>query len=133
MTFAEFKLLPEIEGKRELIDGEVIDTSAWTLDHSTATKRLLFLLFEHLDLSRVSTGQTGSRIGQSWIQPDVSVSWPGHERDQQYLLGSPMIAEEVLSPGEEIEPRLTIYFEGGARGLGNRSPAKSHDPLLSQA
>jgi len=51
---------------------------------------------------------------QGWIEPDVSVSWPDQRRDEKYFLGSPMIAVEILSPGEEIDRKLTLYFAEGA-------------------
>ena len=58
--------------------------------------------------------RTGYRIAQGWIDPDVSVSWPDQQRDERYLLGSPMIAIEIISPGEEIDSKLTLYFAEGA-------------------
>jgi len=57
---------------------------------------------------------TGYRIAQGWIEPDVSVSWPDQRRYEKYFLGSPMIAVEILSPGEEIDRKLTLYFAEGA-------------------
>jgi len=58
---------------------------------------------------------TGYRIGQGWMEPDVSVSWPDQRFDGKYFAGSPMIAVEVLSPGEEIDRKLTLYFADGAQ------------------
>ena len=46
--------------------------------------------------------------------PDVSVSWPDQRRDEKYFLGSPMSAVEILSPGEEMDHKLTLYFADGA-------------------
>jgi Uma2 family endonuclease len=56
---------------------------------------------------------TGYRIAQGWIEPDVSVTWPDQRRDEKYFVGSPMIAVEILSPGEEIDRKLTLYFADG--------------------
>jgi Uma2 family endonuclease len=53
MTFAEFELLPEIDGKRELVDGEVAIMPPPELAHSRIAKRILLLFLARLDQSRV--------------------------------------------------------------------------------
>lgn len=114
MTFAEFELLPDVEGKRELIEGEVVTMPPPELDDSRIAKRIFFRLAAHLDESRVWPDHTGYRIARGWIEPDVRVSWPDRRQDEKYFVGSPMIAVEILSPGEEIDPKLTLYFADGA-------------------
>ena len=114
LTFAEFELLPEIEGKRELLDGEVTILPPPVLAHSRIAKRIFLLLLACLPESRVWPDHTGYRIAQGWIEPDVSVSWPDQCRDEKYFLGSPMIAVEIVSPGKEIDHKLTLYFADGA-------------------
>jgi len=37
----------------------------------------------------------------------VSVSWPEQNQDDKYFVGAPMIAVEILSPGGDIERKLT--------------------------
>ncbi len=113
-TFAEFELLPDIAGKRELVDGEVITMPPPELVHSQVAKQILFLLLACLDKSRIWPNHTGYRIGKGWIEPDVSVSFPDQRRDEKYFVGSPMIAVEILSPDEEIDRKLTLYFAEGA-------------------
>jgi len=113
-TFAEFEALPDIEGKRELIDGEVITVPPPENTHSRIAKRIFVLLLARLGESRVWHDHTGYRIGNGWIEPDVSVSWPDQRSDEKYFLGSPMIAVEILSSGEEIDRKLTLYFADGA-------------------
>lgn len=114
-TFAEFEALPDIEGKRELIDGEIIEMHPPENAHSRVARRILFTLVARLGESRVWQDHTGYRIGRGWIEPDVSVSWPEQRFDGKYFVGSPMIAVEVLSPGEEIDRKLTLYFADGAQ------------------
>jgi Uma2 family endonuclease len=114
MTFAEFELLPEIEGKRELIAGAVTVMPPPELAHSRIAKRILLLFLARLEQSLVWPDHTGYRMAGGWIEPDVSVSWPDQRRDEKYFAGSPMIAVEVLSPGEEIDRKLTLYFAEGA-------------------
>jgi len=114
-TFAELEALPEIEGKRELIDGELIEMPPPENNHSRVAKRILILLLARLGESRVWQDHTGYRIGSGWIEPDVSVSWPDQRFDGKYFVGSPLIAVEILSPGEEIDRKLTLYFADGAQ------------------
>jgi Uma2 family endonuclease len=114
MTFAEFELLPDTEGKRELLDGEVAIMPPPEVAHSRIAKQIFLLFLARLDRDRVWPDHTGYRIAQGWIEPDVSVSWPDQRRDEKYFLGSPMIAVEILSPGEEIDRKLTLYFAEGA-------------------
>lgn len=114
MTFAEFEGLPDIEGKRELIEGEVIVMPPPELAHSRIAKQIFLLFLACVHRSRVWPDHTGYRIAGGWIEPDVSVSWRDQGRDDKYFLGSPMIAVQVLSPGEEIDHKLTLYFAEGA-------------------
>jgi hypothetical protein len=134
MTFAEFEQLPDAPGKQELIDGELITMPPPELRHSTLVKRLFGLLLRHLPESRVWPDRTGYRILDGWIEPDVSVSWPDQRRDEKYFLGSPMIAIEILSPGEEIERKLTLYFaEGAAEVWVIDGKTTRHDCLYAAA
>jgi hypothetical protein len=84
MTFAEFELLPDIEGKRELIDGEVASMPPRELNYSRNAKRIFFMLLAHLQESQVWPDGTGYRIARGWIEPDVSVSWPDQRRNEKY-------------------------------------------------
>ena len=51
----------------------------------------------------------------NWLEPDVSVTWPDQALEDGYFVGSPMIAVELLSPGEEIDEKLALYLDGGAK------------------
>jgi len=42
-------------------------------------------LTSSLDKINVWPGNTGYRIEGSWLEPDVSVSWPGQRRDENYI------------------------------------------------
>jgi len=89
MTFAEFEALPDIEGKRELIDGEVMEMPRPENAHSRIAKRFLVLLLARLGESRVWQDHTGYRIGRGWIEPDVSVSCPNRGLTANNFVGSP--------------------------------------------
>lgn len=114
ITFAEFEQLPESPGKQELIDGELITMPPPELRHTELMKVVYDFLRQTLPSSRVWPDHTGYRIAGGWIEPDVSVSWPDQPRDEKYFLRAPMIAVEILSPRENIERKLTLYFAEGA-------------------
>jgi Uma2 family endonuclease len=53
----------------------------------------------------------------TWLQPDVSVRWPDQPAENGFRQGSPMIAIEVVSPGntaEEIQRKTAAYLNHGA-------------------
>lgn len=114
MTFAQFEQLPDLPGKHELIDGELVSMPPPELTHSEISKRIFLLLLQSLPVNRVWTDHTGFRIGDGWLEPDASATWPDQNTDGRYFLQAPMIAVEVLSPGEEIERKITLYFAHGA-------------------
>jgi Uma2 family endonuclease len=116
ITFADFEQLPDAPGKRELIDGELIELPPPKLSHSHIAKRFCRLLFTRLPETRVWQ-EAGYRIGDGWLQPDVSVTWPDQSVENDYLVGAPAIAVEILSPrntAAEIDRKITLYLsEGG--------------------
>jgi Uma2 family endonuclease len=114
MTFAEFEALPDCPGKKELIDGELITVPPPEDQHSIASITIVQELLKFLPAGRVRAHHTGYRMGDGWIEPDASVTWPDQPKDGKYLAGAPMLAVEILSPGEEIERKLTLYFDEGA-------------------
>jgi Uma2 family endonuclease len=64
----------------------------------------------------VRPDHNGYRIGvDSWLEPDVRITWPDQPVENGYFAGSPMLAVEVLSPGEEIDEKLALYLDGGAK------------------
>jgi Uma2 family endonuclease len=114
MTFDEFEKLPDAPGKQELINGELITMPPPENKHSVVAKRIFRILLNSLPEERVWGDHTGYRVEDGWIEPDASVSWPDQPMDDKYMLRAPMIAVEILSPGEEIEEKLTLYFDEGA-------------------
>jgi Uma2 family endonuclease len=117
MTFAEFEQLPDEPGKMELIDGEVIHMPPPKNRHGDIAMRIFDLLKIAHGSSRVMH-ERGYRIGRGWLQPDVSVTWPDQATENDYYLRSPMIAVEVLSPGNaaaQIDRKLSLY---AAEGVG---------------
>src|SRR5688572_18471737 len=115
MTFAEFEQLPDMPGKQELINGRLVAMPPPENNHSLVSMRVLIqLLKSGLGSGRVWPDHTGYRMGDGWVEPDASISWPDQPRDEKYLLRAPMIAVEILSPGEDLEEKLSLYFAEGA-------------------
>jgi len=126
MTFAEFEQLPDEPGKRELIDGEVIELPPPRLNHSRISQWFFELLRTVLPASRV-LHEGGYRIGGGWLQPDASVMQPDQKVENGYAIGSPMLAIEVLSPSNtalQIDRKLALYFEEGAREVWVVNPKR---------
>lgn len=117
MTFAEFEQLPTIQGKRELISGRLITMPPPDNQHSLISMRILIQLLTKSGLGsgRVWADHTGYRVGGGWVEPDASISWPDQQKDEKYFLQAPMLAVEILSPDEEIQEKLTLYFKEGAQ------------------
>lgn len=117
VTFAEFETLPDIAGKRQLLEGEVIDLPPAKLTHmaivASIAKRLLQLFHE----AQVWI-EGGYRMGESFLIPDVSVSHPDQPVDNDYLQGAPMLAIEVASAGntaEQLDRKVELYLRHGAQ------------------
>ncbi len=115
LTFAEFEQLPNEPGKTELIDGEVIHMPPPKNRHGDIAMRILRLLFTSPHPDR-AMHERGYRIGGGWLIPDVSLTWPEQAVEDDFFLGSPMIAVEVLSPsntGPQIDRKLALYASEG--------------------
>src|SRR5207302_8501928 len=133
LTMEEFLALPELAaGKRELLRGELIDLPPAKFRHDEISHRL----FERLKCLVSPTGVGGRtyiEIGyqlspRHWLQPDVSITHPG-QRVAEYLQGAPLLAVEIVSPGntaEQIELKIEDYFAFGAAEVWVRYPASRH-------
>ena len=117
MSPEEFLSLPDKPGKQELVEGELIEVPPAKLTHMRIIKNLQELLRTVLPKSRV-WAETGYQLGRrTWLQPDVSVSWPDQKVENDWMQGAPMIAVEVISPAnrpEDIEKKIAAYLEHGA-------------------
>jgi Uma2 family endonuclease len=118
LTFAEFECLPDHEGKRELIDGEVIELSPPDLKHSQIARRL-FRLLDPLVIPEIGElyQEAGYRMGGRWLVPDVSIANPWQPQGK-YLEGGPLLAVEIISEGNracDIERKLMLYLEHGTK------------------
>src|SRR6266446_7930776 len=100
LTFAEFHRLPDSPGKRELLDGEILEMPPAKARHTKIQQRIHERLRPYaLDLGEVYI-EAGFKLGEHhWIQPDVSLVSTRQDRANQpegYFEGAPLLAIEVI-------------------------------------
>jgi len=128
VTFAEFEQLPDIPGKRELLNGEVIDLPPAKRIHIAIVVALANRLLHLLPENRVWV-EGGYRIGEGYLIPDVSVSHPDQPVDNDYLQRAPMLAIEVASGGntpEQLDSKVTLYLQNGGQEVWVVYPKNRH-------
>jgi Uma2 family endonuclease len=127
LTFEEFERLPDQPGKRELLEGELIELPPADLKHNEISHELYHLLFaalqaahargEAAELGRVYHEMGYELTRNVYIQPDVSVTHATQRRGRYFQL-APAIAIEVVSPSnsaEQMDAKTELYFRHGAR------------------
>jgi Uma2 family endonuclease len=126
LTFEEFEHLPDAPGKRELLDGELIELPPPRRRHTFIQHRIAEALRQYaIECGLLVFIEAGFRLGArkgEWLQPDVSViSQEQANRaavdPDDYLENAPLVAVEVISPAktaETVERKLAKYFENGA-------------------
>lgn len=127
LTFEEFERLPYEPGKRELLDGEVIEMPPADLEHTKFSMLIYHLALDALraahargeahDLGEVLIEAGYKLPGARYVQPDVSITHAAHAH-AKYLTDSPAIAIEVVSESNtarEMEKKVVLYFRYGAR------------------
>jgi Uma2 family endonuclease len=126
ITFEEFERLPddpENPGKRELLDGEVVQLPPADLVHMSIAEDLQYILRRHFETSGTPPNlgrvhiEMGYQLGdRSWFIPDVSIAH--HDQAHgKYLEGAPALAVEVISESnraEDIQQKVQIYLNGGS-------------------
>src|SRR5437660_1385411 len=125
LTFEEFELLPDTLGKRELLEGELIELPIAEFSHSANSHRI----FRRLDaaLNQAHSRGEAAELGDcyiemgyrlstdAYVQPDVSITHAG-QTVQKYLQRAPAIAIEVISPSNtarEMDIKTKLYFQYG--------------------
>src|SRR5450432_2357282 len=117
MTFAEFENLPESPGKRELLDGELIELPPAKQKHLIIQHRIAEVLRRYLAgrglgvvngvVNGVAYIEAGFYLAAGhWVQPDVSIvlnEQISRSDPDGYLEGAPALAVEVISPGNTAE------------------------------
>ena len=122
LTFAEFERLPDSPGKRELLDGELIELPPAKRRHSKIQHRIHAHLAPYALDRRFGEVYTaaGYKLGERhWVQPDVSLVSPEQDEagdPEGYFEGAPRLAIEVISEAntaESVDRKIAKYFAYG--------------------
>jgi Uma2 family endonuclease len=126
-TDEEFMALPDDGHHYEIINGELIDMGNSGALHGYVCSTLMILLGGYVrqhNLGAMLDSSTAFKM-KNGNKRSPDIAFFAKERLQGmavlpsgYLEGAPDLAVEVLSPGntvEEIEDKLTEYFENGSR------------------
>jgi Uma2 family endonuclease len=129
LTFEEFERLPihEEPGKRELLDGELIEMPPADREHTKFSMLIYHLLLDALkavhargegyDLGEVFIEAGYKLPGAGYVRPDVSITHAA-QRYAKYFADAPALAIEVISESNtarEMEKKVALYFRYGAR------------------
>jgi Uma2 family endonuclease len=125
ITWQAFEQLPDGDGwHREVVDGELIVLPPPKSRHSEIARRMnrALTVFEDKSLVRVymEAGFQLSNDPPTWIQPDVSVLRVERARatgGDDYFVGSPELAIEVVSPSEtarDLNRKIDALLRGGS-------------------
>jgi Uma2 family endonuclease len=137
LTFKEFERLPDQPGKRELLEGELIELPPAELKHNRISHEIYDVMMPALraahdrgearELGRVYH-EMGYKLSQnSYVQPDVSVTHASQPEGKYFDL-APAIAIEVVSPKNTarlLEAKTHLYFRYGALEVWRFHPKTS--------
>lgn len=126
VTFAEFVTLPDHAGKRELVNGEVVDLPPLKMSHMVLVQAIQDLLRAVFPRKRTWI-ETGYQTGPNeFLIPDVSISYADQRVVDDYFQGSPMLAVEVTSSGidaVQLDLKLGSWLRHAFRRSGSLSLA----------
>lgn len=127
LTFEQFEQLPEKSGRRELLEGELIELPPPFYQHNANSERVLYCFNAaleqlHAQGQAASLGLAHMFMGYrletgSYLIPDVSITH-ANQPCGQYLERSPALAVEVVSENNtapEIMRKVRTFLEHGAR------------------
>src|SRR5438067_7021047 len=90
LTFEEFERLPDQPGKRELLEGELIELPPAELEHNESSEEIFLQMLpairaahsrgEAAELGRAHHEMGYKLSARSYVQPDVSVTHADQER-----------------------------------------------------
>jgi Uma2 family endonuclease len=139
LSWGQFEQLPDDPGKRELLEGELIELPPPKIRHNEGSKRTFIWLNAALQEAHArgealnlddTYFEMGYRLGaRTWLQPDVSVTHRDQPRHDDYMERSPAIAIEIVSPANTpraLAIKTRLYFEFGALEVWHFYPEKRH-------
>jgi Uma2 family endonuclease len=137
-TDEEFMALPKDGHRYEIVNGELIDTGNSGALHGNLAITLSSALFAVVNAQKLGAlfdSSTAFKM-KSGNRRSPDISFFAKERLQGmtelptgFLDGAPDLAVEVLSPGntvEEIEAKITEYFDNGSRLVWVISPTQHY-------
>jgi Uma2 family endonuclease len=122
LTMEEFMALPELDaGKRELLEGELIELPPSKFKHDLIGRRMERGLESAITAAGIG-GEVYREFGyvlgrKHWLRPDVSIAYP-NQPVGDYLEGAPRLAIEIISAGNtkrEIAIKIQVYLSHGAQ------------------
>lgn len=137
-TDEEFMALPQDGHRYEIVDGELIDRGNSGALHGNLAIILSSALFAVVNAQRLGAlfdSSTAFKMKNgNKRSPDISFFSKARlqgmtELPTGFLEGAPDLAVEILSPGntvEEIEEKITEYFDNGARLVWVISPTQHY-------
>ena len=132
LTFEEFERLPDTPGKRELLDGELIELPPPKRKHSRIQLRIHSRLRPYVLDRRLGELHMGAgfKLGsRGWVQPDLSLITDEQDRSgdpEGYFEEAPRLAVEIISPSntaQSVDRKLARYFEYGSEEVWVFYPA----------
>jgi Uma2 family endonuclease len=130
--------LPRVDGRRELVNGAIVEMSPVGGLHARVTARVAHHLTRHAEGQgggHVLAGDPGFVLALARDQervraPDVAfvsaARLPGGRLPLTFVTGAPDLAVEVLSPSDtalDVEQRVRDWLDGGARLVWVLAPA----------
>ena len=138
LAFEEFEQMPDQPGKLELLRGELIELPPAKRKHNEIADEILFSLARILVEARSGAkmkhlGKAHREMGyllkgDTWLQPDVSVTHSG-QKSGDYFLGAPALAVEVVSErntASQMNGKVAEYLAQGALEVWVVYPNRSH-------
>jgi len=126
LTFDEFERMSDHPGKQELLRGELFELPPAKLKHNRIAERIFLCLMAIVEQAHArgeagALGEVHHEMGyrfedDGWLLPDVSITHAG-QKSNDYLLGSPALAVEVISEGpsaDYIDSKIKHYLDHGA-------------------
>ena len=138
LTFEEFEQLPDQPGKRELLEGELIELPLADTNHNEIAEEIFLQMNaalreahargQALELGKVHHEMGYKLASNAYVQPDVSITHAG-QISVKYYGGAPAIAIEVVSPSntaQALDIKTELYFQFGAREVWEVYPKTRH-------
>ena len=135
-TRADLDAMPDDGNRYELIAGEIVMSPAPRTRHQIAVTRLAVLLSAHCpgELEVIAAPfDVELEPGRTVVEPDIVVIDPV-DADERGLVGAPLLAVEVLSPGtrgRDLVRKKALYERTGVASYWVIDPAEEQVSLTA--